>query len=719
MAMPPLVRRLLAVAFILVAPLLTAYALFPVLAPWLIARQAAAVGLTALEVRIDRPGLNAIHLPKANLVGSGFSLDLEHVDVTWSRRSLSAGRLLGVRVARASLSVASGGPAPMPEVPGDALASEEAGLFVALPFDTAHIDDLSLLVPALQAAGRGTASFEEDRLRLRLEGLSPAEAEGVVLEGELSADGGVALRLARIGGADPPFLNVTSRLPHEALDMVVDVRLGGFMLDLVATVAGWPAGTGTVAGQWQLTLPWPLAEGVRFADLAGSGTLGVDWTAADGRVALHGLAGTAALANGRLEADLDGRVEATFGALRLGLRPRHVEWQPVPLAVGIRGEVEAHAAAMQLSASGSGSIAVAADDAVRYALSGALTGLLDWQGRRFAAEADATARLDAEGLEGDVRLSSGVLSRIPVAVRYRTRDARVELTVRHPLSFARPLLAGFLPDWQEPYDLDSGRLDLDLSFARQGSAPIGGEGTISLSEVAARAGPVAIRGLAGPLRFTLEPDGRPPAVSAALSAALVDFGVPMRAARTQVSGSPGRLSVHDTALETLGGRIEVAPFTFVDLATPAETVVTLDDLDLAEVLALEGEHITGTGRLDGTLPLRFAGGGFSVAGGRVLARAPGGELHLQPALASAVTQPGLELALTALTDFRYELLEASVDYSAQGDLNLGVRLHGSNPAVERGRAIHFNLNVSENLPVLFQSLRLKDEFTRRIERRFR
>jgi hypothetical protein len=81
-----------------------------------------------------------------------------------------------------------------------------------------------------------------------------------------------------------------------------------------------------------------------------------------------------------------------------------------------------------------------------------------------------------------------------------------------------------------------------------------------------------------------------------------------------------------------------------------------------------------------------------------------------------LTQPGLDLALGALTDFRFDVLEASVNYSDAGDLQLGIRLEGRNPEIEKGRPIHYNLNVSENIPVLLQSLRLQDTFTERIEK---
>jgi hypothetical protein len=50
---------------------------------------------------------------------------------------------------------------------------------------------------------------------------------------------------------------------------------------------------------------------------------------------------------------------------------------------------------------------------------------------------------------------------------------------------------------------------------------------------------------------------------------------------------------------------------------------------------------------------------------------------------------------------------------------LAVRLEGYNPEIEGGRPFHYNLNISENLPALLQSLRLSDEVSERVERRIR
>ena len=73
------------------------------------------------------------------------------------------------------------------------------------------------------------------------------------------------------------------------------------------------------------------------------------------------------------------------------------------------------------------------------------------------------------------------------------------------------------------------------------------------------------------------------------------------------------------------------------------------------------------------------------------------------------------VAIGALADFTYEKLEVDVTYDTDGTLTLGIRLEGSNSAVESGRPIHYNLNITENLPALLQSLQLSDELSERVE----
>ncbi|MCB1686680.1 MAG: YdbH domain-containing protein, partial [Pseudomonadales bacterium] len=218
------------------------------------------------------------------------------------------------------------------------------------------------------------------------------------------------------------------------------------------------------------------------------------------------------------------------------------------------------------------------------------------------------------------------------------------------------------------------------------------------------------------LKVALTPDGVRLGEST-LGIGSLDVGFPVTGIEATFSGSLERLLVERFQARLLGGQALAAPFEYRIENAAADISLTLTDLDLTAVLALEGEDISGDGRLDGQLPVRIRGGEVSVTGGRIDARAPGGTIHLAPSLANAIARPGLDLALRALQDFRFTTLSAGVDYAESGDLNLSLRLEGHNPGVEKGRPIHYNLNISENIPTLLESLRLSDSFTDSIQNR--
>ncbi len=79
--------------------------------------------------------------------------------------------------------------------------------------------------------------------------------------------------------------------------------------------------------------------------------------------------------------------------------------------------------------------------------------------------------------------------------------------------------------------------------------------------------------------------------------------------------------------------------------------------------------------------------------------------------------PGMKLVTDALEDFHYDLLDGSVDYTTSGTLQLGLRLHGQNPAIEQGRPINFNINLQEDVPSLLASLQLTDKVNDIIQQR--
>jgi hypothetical protein len=167
----------------------------------------------------------------------------------------------------------------------------------------------------------------------------------------------------------------------------------------------------------------------------------------------------------------------------------------------------------------------------------------------------------------------------------------------------------------------------------------------------------------------------------------------------------------------LGGVVTVEQLAWDIEGESADFVVHLRGVELADVFALEGEDITGHGVLDGTLPVSTDPAGIRISGGQLAARPPGGHIEYRGALTGQGI-PGLDLAMTALRNFDYKVLTADADYDLNGTLTLAVKLQGSSPQVENGRAIHFNVNVTEDIPALLQSLRASDSVTEGVQRRF-
>jgi hypothetical protein len=172
--------------------------------------------------------------------------------------------------------------------------------------------------------------------------------------------------------------------------------------------------------------------------------------------------------------------------------------------------------------------------------------------------------------------------------------------------------------------------------------------------------------------------------------------------------------------DLLGGRLHVGAIDIDQHAWVAVFDLELEALQLGEVLLLHGEDVRGSGVIDARIPLRIDAGGISASQGRAITRPPGGEIRYAAAAQGLFAgQPGLDFALRALGDFTYSRLEADVDYAPDGTLVLAVRLLGHNPSIESGRPIQYNLNLTQNVHELLQSLQISARLTDQIEHHLR
>lgn len=213
-----------------------------------------------------------------------------------------------------------------------------------------------------------------------------------------------------------------------------------------------------------------------------------------------------------------------------------------------------------------------------------------------------------------------------------------------------------------------------------------------------------------------------------LKIAFIDVGVPLQ----NVSGgyrfeqdTTGKQSVQlsSSTVDLLGGTVTTLPVT-LSLDNPDfTTVIAVTGIDLAQLIALEQqEGLTGSGTLNGQMPVRFREGELSIKGGQVHSTPAGGWIRFEPPeefLALAKTTPALGIAFDALRNMRYESLGIELDYQPDGEALLKTHLKGRNPDWNRGQPVDFTINIEENVPKLIQALQFTDKLTKTLEKRYR
>lgn len=149
-----------------------------------------------------------------------------------------------------------------------------------------------------------------------------------------------------------------------------------------------------------------------------------------------------------------------------------------------------------------------------------------------------------------------------------------------------------------------------------------------------------------------------------------------------------------------------------------QLVIDFQDIQLKKILSLEN-GISGIGSLDGSLPVIITAEGIRIAKGQVHNQPPGGVITYtaKAPLGNASMDAGLKLTLDTLENFHYDTLTMQVDSDEQGKLVMAATLQGRNPDLKQQRPIRFNLNITENIPALLQSLRLKQELSDDLEHR--
>ncbi|HYG85783.1 MAG TPA: YdbH domain-containing protein [Azospirillum sp.] len=585
------------------------------------------------------------------------------------------------------------------------------------------------LTEALRRGGLPDATAEVTSLR-------PGETVATLRLGDDSARIAVRHPLGRLLGGRAERIAISGATLRLSVDEAGGIR-----------VAGLPPGDGQGGGVPVLPVDEIVVEDSRIllespsrsAAVSVSGRLHRVGDAMDADIDLHGegvdlglvtaFAGLRAVVEGQanIAGTLRGRIGDAVrlspeGCLTVTAPELSVEGEPVALPKGLCLQ-GADGPALEL-----------ADDAVHLRLA-ATAAALGLPTRRIGVENMALA-LSYDRPALTVELTRGVLrsqERPPTFAPFHLAG-KAERPDGGPVTLQATVtgLDGVTLDVRGRHDLGSGAGSADLrlrpiTFREGGPSPAGlapryagtvsaaggqivgrgrlawgdaftSDGEVLLRDVAGTLGPVTVGGVSGVLRLSsLVPPVLPSGQTVAVK--LLDVGLPLTDGQVTVGLTRrGILDVDRAEWRWAGGLVRAKPFE-IALGSPEGTIeLEAEELDLGIVLGLAAlEGLDATGTLRGTLPVRFGKDAVRLDSGVLEAVGPG-TLRYDPAKPPEFLKgdPGspTDMLMSALTDFRFESLRATVDGEAGGDMRVGLAIRGANPAFYDGYPVALNLNLS-------------------------
>lgn len=190
------------------------------------------------------------------------------------------------------------------------------------------------------------------------------------------------------------------------------------------------------------------------------------------------------------------------------------------------------------------------------------------------------------------------------------------------------------------------------------------------------------------------------------------------AVQPSTKGSRPKITFEDLNAELFGGHIHTNSLEY-DLNGPdTNSILDLKSIDLPKVVTaqqIQGLEISG--QVDGTLPIRLGPAGASVDWGQLENSNSGGTIRYHPGSDSFQNSQFTAYALKALEEFHYTQLKATVTYSPDGLLLMGMHLQGTSPGLGTTRPVHLNINTEQNLLSLLQSLKYSKSLTNELDQR--
>lgn len=323
----------------------------------------------------------------------------------------------------------------------------------------------------------------------------------------------------------------------------------------------------------------------------------------------------------------------------------------------------------------------------------------------------ARLHLDGSALRGDgsLQLQGADVLRFVGTHALSRGCGEATLTTQHALQTLGKLLQP-RPPALLPLDFQAGEADarFTMDWCTQPRLRFDAKGSLQVRDAALG----WERARAEAVQVMLQLDGLNPLqgrIQLAAQRGELATGTPLADLNVDLALAAQTLNVHALHVKLLGGSVHSEPLSLP--WPPGEQALPLEirQFDLGQLLALPKVHgLSGSGQLDGLLPLVYRDGSVEIRDGRLDSLGAG---TIKYAPAQPITDnPGLQ----ALRNFHFRQLGVHLWYAADGAYRTQATLDGNNPDFYNGYPIRFRLNINGNLPGLFRSAVFSGDFNRHI-----
>ncbi len=213
--------------------------------------------------------------------------------------------------------------------------------------------------------------------------------------------------------------------------------------------------------------------------------------------------------------------------------------------------------------------------------------------------------------------------------------------------------------------------------------------------------------------------------AASVSMASLDPGIELTNISSDVllDSQAGSVTLSNASLNVFGGTVSSDQLHYQLENNDSQFTLRIDRIDLEKVLSMSAyEGVSATGMVSGQLPVRLQGLNPSISGGTLTALQPGGTIRYSAGMDAAGNpsssgNQSLDMVYQALEHYRFNLMETTVDYQPDGELDLAIRMEGISTELNGGQRINLNLTINDDVPALLQSLQAARSVTDSIQAR--